>query len=50
MVTYEIRKGIKAPCELWRVIKEHGESLVCEGTYTYCSNERERVVKAERNA
>lgn len=50
--TYEIRIGKNAPCELWSVVKAHsfGEirdiaNYVCEGTYTYCQQIKEKLEK-----
>ena len=40
-VTYEIRKGQRAPCELWSIVPTNfggdAENFVCEGTYNYCA-------------
>jgi hypothetical protein len=41
-VTYEIRAGKTAPCELWRLWR-FGNKKVAEGTHTYCMRVMEEL-------
>jgi hypothetical protein len=34
-VTYEIRAGKSAPCELWK-LSRFGDVMIAEGTHTFC--------------
>jgi len=55
MTTYEIRPGRTSPCELWSMVRQGDECLwwlpadyihqnyVCDGTYTYCNEIKERL-------
>jgi hypothetical protein len=43
VITYEIREGRNAPCELWSVATNikfgsTAENFVCEGTHNYCQS------------
>lgn len=51
---YEIRPGKHAPCELWSCVVRSDTwcgdghefwNYVCEGTYTYCNEIKERLEK-----
>lgn len=53
VITYEIRPGRAAPCELWSVATglKHGrnaKNYVCEGTHTYCQAVKEKLEKLEK--
>ena len=54
MTKYEIRSGKYTPCELWSCVVRsdtwYGDvhefwNYVCEGTYTYCNEIKERLEK-----
>lgn len=52
MVMYEIERGVNSPCQLISVVKGKSfggkvdtefRNFVCEGTYTYCINVKEKL-------
>ena len=47
-ITYEIRSGSNAPCELWSVATNikygtKAQNFVCEGTYNYCNTIKQKL-------
>lgn len=52
-MTYEIRKGKHAPCELVSVVpvdcpilgKSEAVNFICEGTFTYCNKIKQQMEK-----